>query len=197
MRIDPRAGIAVVLAILAFWLAAPREDALLIPKRRRGPLEWLRYRLGRADRDRQEEREATRFFARVRDPEPQVYQIRRRDLPSANRRIETALLADYADQPPSDAEPPWGGARASFAPDPRDPDYWAQVVPQDLPQDEAQEPPPSQENPLPPLADLRAWAPGDPGPAPTGVIQKITPQIERELRPYLDGLPGYEDEPGQ
>lgn len=180
MEIDPRAWTAVTLAILALWLAAPREDALLIPQRRRGPIEWLRHRLARPQRDAQEERDATDFLAKMKDADPPAYRIRQRDLPSANRRINTVLLAD-------DAQPPWGGY-APYAPDPGD-------EPQERAQEEPQER--AQEEPQKPLSELRAWSPGDPGETPTGVLQKITPEVERQLRPYLSGLPQYEDEPGQ
>lgn len=183
MQIDPRARTAVTLAVLALWLAAPREDALIIPQRRRGPLGWLRDRLARPARDAQEERDAARFLAAVRDADPPVYRIRQRDLPSVNQRIATVVLAD-------DVRQPWG--MAPYAPDPEDS---SQERPQEGPQEPAREEP--QEEPPAPLSELRAWSPGDPGPTPTGVLQKITPEVERQLRPYLSALPGYEDEPGQ
>lgn len=184
MEIDPRAWTAATLAILALWLAVPREDALLIPQRRHGPLEWLRYRLSRPQRDAQEERDATAFLSRMKDPELPPYQIRQRDLPSANRRIPTTLLA-------GGAQPPWGGS-APYAPDPQErPRDYAQ----EDPQERAQEPERAQEDPQVPLPELRAWSPGDPGRTPTGVLQKITPEVERQLRPYLKALPRYEDEP--
>jgi hypothetical protein len=187
MRIDPRAWAAVLLAVLALWLAAPREDALLIPQRRRGFLEWLRYRLSRPQRDAQEERDATRFLAAVRDADPPVYRIRQRDLPSVNRRIDTMLLAE-------DVQQPWEAA--PYAPDP---EGESQERAQDSAQEQAQEEPQerAQEEPQKPLPELRAWSPGDPGPTPTGVLQKITPEVERQLRPYLKGLPRYGDEPRQ
>jgi hypothetical protein len=119
----------------------------------------------------------------VRDADPPVYRIRQRDLPSVSRRIDTLLLAE-------DVQQPWGAA--PYAPDPEDRSQeWAQ----EPPQAGSQEPP--QEDPQKPLSELRAWSPGDPGPTPTGVLQKITPEVERQLRPYLKALPGYEDEPGQ
>lgn len=194
MEIDPRAWTAVTLAILALWLAVPREDALLIPQRRRGPLEWLRYRLSRPARDAQEERDAARFLARMKEPDPPVYRIRQRDLPSVNRRIDTVLLAG-GDQVP------W--RIAPYAPDPEDdelfrpeePQERAQEEPQEQAQEDAQLEPEAQEEA--PLSELRAWSPGDPGKTPTGVLRKITPEVERQLRPYLDRLPRYEDEPGQ
>lgn len=179
MEIDPRAWTAVTLAILALWLAAPREDALLIPQRRRGPLAWIRHRLARPQRDAQEERDATSFLAIMKQPDPPVYRIRQRDLPSVNQRIATVLLAE------SDGQAPWGVA--PYASDPEDEETGSQDAPQERAQDEPQKP----------LAELRAWSPGDPGETPTGVLQKITPEVERQLRPYLEGLPQYRDEPGQ
>jgi hypothetical protein len=182
MRIDPRAWAAVLLAVLALWLAVPREDALLIPQRRRGPLAWLRDRLARPARDAQEERDATDFLAAVRDADPPAYRIRQRDLPSVNRRISTVLLAD--------GQVPWPSA--PYAPDPDDESQdHAQDHARERSQDAAQERPQEQSQEGPP--ELRAWQPGDPGRAPTGVLKKITPAVERQLRPYLDGLPGYED----
>lgn len=182
MRIDPRAWAAVVLAVLAFWLAAPREDALLIPQRRRSPLAWLRDWLSRPQRDAQEEREATAHFAAMKEADPPAYRIRQRDLPSVNMRIAAVLVAD-----PDQA--PWGVA--PYAPDPED----EPAVSQDHAQEQPQERP--QEEPEKPLSELRAWSPGDPGPTPTGVLQKITPEVERNLLPYLKSLPAYRDEPGQ
>jgi hypothetical protein len=182
MRIDPRAWAAVLLAVLALWLAAPGEEEFIIPQRRRSPIEWLRHRLARAARDRQEERDATDFLAKVRDADPQPYLIRQRDLPSATRRIDTALLADGE-------RPPWPAA--PYAPDPEDEEAGSQEDPQEDPQE------PAREEAHKPLPELRAWSPGDPGKTPTGVLKKITPEVERQLRPYLEGLPRYRDEPGQ
>jgi hypothetical protein len=185
MQIDPRAWTAVTLAVLALWLATPREDDLLIPQRRRSPMAWLRDRLARSARDRQEERDAAAFLTALADADPPVYRIRQRDLPSVSRRIDTVLLADV--------KQPW--APAPYAPDPEDGSQeWPQDPPQENPQEPVQEEP---QDPPVPLAELRAWSPGDPGPTPTGVLQKITPEVERQLRPYLDALPGYDDEPGQ
>jgi len=190
MRIDLRAWTAVLLAVLAFWLAAPREDALLIPQRRRGPLAWLRHRLARRARDAQEQRDADEFLAAVREADPPVLRIRQRDLPSMQRRIATVLLAE-------DVRQPWG--RAPYAPDPGD---QSQDPAQDRAQDRAQEDArqESQEEPQEQpqeepreLPELRAWRPGDPGRAPTGVLTKINPEVERQLRPYLEGLPRYQD----
>ena len=137
-------------------------------------MEWLRWRLRRPARDAQEERDATAFLAAMQDADAPVYRIRARDLPSVNRRIRTVLLAD------EDGRAPWPSA--PYAPDPED-----QEEPQEEPQERAQEH-------LPPL---RAWNPGDPGRAPTGVIAKITPEVERQLLPYLRSLPDYPAEPGQ
>jgi hypothetical protein len=125
----------------------------------------------------------------MKEADPPAYRIRQRDLPSANRRIPTALLADGG-------QVPWGAA--PYAPDPDD-DLFPQEESQERAQDGAQEEPQeqAQEDPEAPLPELRAWSPGDPGKTPTGVLQKITPEVERQLRPYLKGLPRYEDEPGQ
>jgi hypothetical protein len=186
MRIDPRAWIAVTLAILALWLAAPREDSLLIPQRRRGPIEWIRWRLRRPARDRQEERDATRFFTSIREAGPPPYRVRQSDLPSLSRRYQGVLLAD------EDGAPPWEPARE---PDPQERSQDQAQEAQEPAQAPAQEGP--QEKAQEPLPPLRAWTPGDPGRAPTGVLTKITPEVERSLRPYLEGLPGYSDEAGQ
>jgi hypothetical protein len=123
----------------------------------------------------------------MKETDPPAYRIRQRDLPSANRRIPTALLA-------GGGQPPWGGS-APYAPDPDD----KALFPQEESQERAQEEPQEQarEEPQVPLPDLRAWSPGDPGKTPTGVLQKIDPEVERQLRPYLRSLPRYEDEPGQ
>ena len=182
MRIDPRAWAAVLLAVLALWLAAPREDALLIPQRRRGPLAWLRDRLARPARDAQEQRDADEFLAAVRDADPPAYRIRQRDLPSVQRRIATVLLAE-------DVRQPWG--RAPYAPDPGD---QSQERAQDRAREDARQEPQEQPQEEPrELPELRAWRPGDPGRAPTGVLTKINPEVERQLRPYLEGLPRYQD----
>jgi hypothetical protein len=186
MRFDPRARSAVTPANRALRPAQDREDELVIPQRRRGPLEWLRYRLARPARDAQEERDATDFLAAVKEADPPAYRIRQRDLPSANRLIPTMLLA-------GDVRQPWG--MAPYAPDPEDE---SRELVRDGAQEEPQEgPEQAREEERKPLPDLRAWSPGDPGPTPTGVLQKITPEVERHLRPYLDALPRYEDEPGQ
>jgi hypothetical protein len=181
MRIDLRAWAAIPLASRALRPAVRDEDEQLIPQRRRGPLEWARHRMARSAMDAQEERDATDFLARVKEQE-RPYRIRQRDLPSASRRIDTVLLSDGG-------KAPWG--TAPYAPDPEDEEAWSQEESQEESQDIAQE------DPQKPLPELRAWSPGDSGETPTGVLQKITPEIERQLRPYLTGLPRYEDEPGQ
>ena len=179
MRIDPRAWTAVLVTVLALWLAVPREDGFLIPERRRGPLAWLRHRLGRPGRDAQEERDAENFLRKVREPDPPVYTIKQSDLPSASRRFNTILLTQ------GEGHPPWEPV----------PERESQDDPRERPQEIAQEQP--QERSQKPLPELRAWRPGDPGRAPTGVIQKIMPEVDRQVRPYLDSLPGYRDEPRQ
>jgi hypothetical protein len=175
MRIDLRARAAAVLAALALRPGGPQEDEPFIPERRRTILESLRRWLARPARDAREERDAADFLARMREADPPAYQVRRQDLPSMTKIVPRAQLAEGE-------SPPWQSA--PYAPDPEE----------EAADEEGEEEPVPQEEP--PLPELRAWSPDDPGKTPTGVMERITPEVERQLDPYLRALPRYEDEDG-